>query len=107
MLWGVRTQDLNRFEDLARALSYGKSLDPEEVEAVLQATQRTHAELEARAASIAKRRIPAPPGELERYQEETKIAGLHEGVVIVALPLAALTFIGLIALTFLILTRAS
>jgi hypothetical protein len=98
----VRTQDLNRFESLARALSYDQELDPAEVEDVLAATRRTREELENRAQAIRGRRVPAPPGELERYQEETKIMGLHEGLVIVALPIMAMAVIAFFLFAFVI-----
>lgn len=84
----MRTEDMNRFENLARSLSYDEELDEAEVADVLAATRRTREELERRAAYHKKRREPPPPpSELEQYQAETKVLGMDEGLAIIALPL--------------------
>jgi hypothetical protein len=89
----VRTQDLNRYEGLARRLSHDQVLDPAEVADVLQATGHTQADLETRARFLRERRgqlVRAKNlevGDLERYQEEAKVLGVHEGLWIVMAPL--------------------
>ncbi len=93
----MRTQDLNRFELLARALSRGQELDPREVEDVLAATRRTREELERRAEfHRGRQQPPPPPGPLEQYQEETKIMGMPEGMFVVTIPMIVVILVFLL-----------
>ena len=83
----MRTQDLNRYETLARRLSRGEPLDPREVEDVLRATGTTRADLEARAEfHRGWRQVAPPPSKLEAYQEEAKVFGTQEGMFIIVAP---------------------
>ncbi len=95
----MRTQDLNRYETLARKLSCGEALDPVEVEDVLRATDMTHAELSKRAQFHRDRRAArVDPGLLEAYQQETKVMGVHEGVAIIVVPLLLLAAVFVIVI---------
>ncbi|MGE0707031.1 MAG: hypothetical protein AB7N76_02430 [Planctomycetota bacterium] len=56
---------------------------------MLEATRRTREELEARA-EMHRWRVsapPRPPSPLESYQEEAKVLGVHEGMVVVWIPI--------------------
>ena len=80
--------DMNRYERIARAISYGKTVDEAEVQDVLEATKHTREDLERRAEVLrGLRERPRNESELERYAEETKVLGVHEGLVIVIIPL--------------------
>jgi len=103
----VRTQDLNHFESLARALARGAVVDEEEIALVLERTQRTREELEKRAdyrrgwtqrAAELEASSPSEFSELEAYHHETKVMGAPEGLVIVVLPLFLMVVLGVVVL---------
>ncbi|MBL4850514.1 MAG: hypothetical protein JKY65_33775 [Planctomycetes bacterium] len=101
----MRTQDLNHFESLARALARGAEVDEDEVLLVLERTRRTREELDRRAAyhlgwaQQAARIDAAGPSELESYNQETKVLGAPEGLVIVVIPLVLMIVLaGLVVL---------
>ena len=99
-------EDMNRYERLARALSYGQTLDEAEVQAVLAATRHSREELERRAEVLAGlRERPRDESELERYQEETKILGVHEGLVIVIIPLLLMIPVFMVIVGYAMLQR--
>lgn len=89
----MRTQDLDRFEQLAHRLAGVGTLDGvDDVDEVLAATGRTMSDLQARADVHRWRqnRAPRQPSPLEAYQEQAKIFGLHEGLVVVGTPILIL-----------------
>lgn len=103
----MRTQDLNHYESLARALARGDEVSEEEIALVLERTNRTREELERRAeyrrgwtkrAAEVERSSPAEISDLEAYHEETKVMGAPEGLVIVVLPLFLMVVLGVIVL---------
>ncbi len=103
----MRTQDLNHFESLARALARGVAVDEEEIALVLERTQRTREELEQRAeyrrgwtqrAVELEKSDPSEFSELEAYHEKTKVMGAPEGLVIVVLPLFLMVVLGVVVL---------
>ena len=96
----MRTQDLNRYQALARALARGEVVPESEIEEVLAVTGHSRAELERRAGMVVERANPAPREEspLERYGEETKVLGAPEGMVIVGVPILLCLAIGVLCL---------
>jgi len=82
----MRTQDLNRYELLAKRISWGEEPTPEEIEEVLGATGHSLEELHNRAKINAWRRGAGPrpeaPSKLEEYDRETRVLGMSEGVFI-------------------------
>ena len=97
--------DMNRYERIARAISYGKTVDEAEVQDVLAATRHTREELERRAEVLrGLRERPPVESELERYQEETKVFGVHEGVVIVIIPLLLMIPVFIVIVGYAMLT---
>lgn len=107
----MRTQDLNHYESLARALARGLEVDEAEIAHVLEATQRTREELDRRAAfhrgwqEQATRAESAPLSDLEAYQEETKVFGAPEGLFIVVAPLALMVLVGLFMILWAVLSK--
>jgi hypothetical protein len=107
----VRTQDLNHYESLARALARGDEVSEEEIALVLERTNRTREELERRAdyrRGWTKRAVeiqqssPSELSELEAYHEETKVMGAPEGLVIVVLPLFLMVVLGVLVLVIVV-----
>ena len=100
----MRTQDLNHFESLARALARGAPVDEDEILLVLEATRRTREELDRRAkyhlgwAQEAARVEASDPSDLETYNQETKVLGAPEGLVIVVIPLVLMVALGALVL---------
>ena len=103
----MRTQDLNHFESLARALARGDVVDEEEIALVLERTRRTREELERRAEyrrGWTKRAVeleasqPSEFSDLEAYHQQTKVMGAPEGLVIVVLPLFLMVLLGVVVL---------
>lgn len=103
----MRTQDLNHFESLARAMARGDKVKEEEIAYVLEATRRTREELERRAdyrrgwsqqAARVETSSPSEFSELEAYHEGTKVMGAPEGLVIVILPLFLMVVVGILVL---------
>ncbi len=87
----MRTQDLNRYEDLARRLSAGETLDPAEVEEVLSATEITKDELELRAQFHRDRRAAREAFAKVRFDpEQREYLGMDEGIAIIMAPLTLL-----------------
>ena len=107
----MRTEDLNRYEELTRLTARGEAVDPAELEEVLQATRHSRDAFEqrvafhqARAGQAADLHRPVTTSELERYQEEAKVMGLHEGLFIVVVPVL-MTLVLLGFATYLVLQK--
>jgi hypothetical protein len=93
----MRTQDLNRYESLARKLSFGEALDPVEVADVLAATEITRAELEVRAQFRRDRRAARVEFAKVTFDPEQRdCLGMDEGLAIIMAPLTLLT-VGFVA----------
>ena len=107
----MRTQDLNHYESLARALARGLTVDEAEIALVLMRTRRTREELERRAAyhrgwaEKALEAEQAPPSQLESYQQETMVFGAPEGLFIVVAPLVLMVVVGLLVLVWAVLSK--
>ena len=84
----MRTQDLNRYESLARKLSFGEALDPIELGDVLLATEITREELETRAQFLRdRRRARVEFAKVDSDPEQREYLGMDEGLAIIMAPL--------------------